>query len=87
MMLGRSIYQAVDYGDPALCIFLDLSKAFDTIDHVLLLEALEKMGIRETPHKLFSSYLCKRNKLYKFVKHIVVFCAEFFKARCWKQFC
>lgn len=61
--LLKNVYQKIDDGDPVLCIFLDLSKAFDTVDHTLLLDTLETLGIRGTPHKLFSSYLLNRRQI------------------------
>lgn len=41
-------------------IFLDLAKAFDVIDHKLLLHKLQYYGIKGTSHSWFSSYLTNR---------------------------
>ena len=41
-------------------VFLDIKKAFDTIDHSILLQRLEYYGIREEELKFFSSYLRNR---------------------------
>ncbi|KAG5896755.1 hypothetical protein JTB14_031735 [Gonioctena quinquepunctata] len=43
-----------------MCIFIDLSKAFDTVSHRLLLESLEDVGIRNNSLKFFESYLTNR---------------------------
>ena len=43
-------------------IFIDLKKAFDTVDHQILLEKMQFYGITGHAHKWFSSYLDNRKQ-------------------------
>ena len=47
-------------------IFIDLNKAFDTIDHQKLLIKFEHYGIRGMCHKLLTSYLSNRTQFTDF---------------------
>lgn len=49
-------------GDTALVVSLDLKKAFDTVDHDILLEKLRIFGFSDSAYDLFSSYLSCRKQ-------------------------
>ena len=51
-----------DEGKMNLSIFLDLKKAFDTVDHKTLLLKLRKYGIESTSYNWFNSYLTNREQ-------------------------
>ena len=62
------ITQDLDKGKIPISIFLDLSKAFDTLDHVILLQKLNYYGIKSVELKLFQDYLQNRTQYVSYDK-------------------
>ena len=54
------VINSLDSGDYTIGLFLDIQKAFDSIDHKILLDKLYAYGIRGVCNKLFESYLSNR---------------------------
>lgn len=62
LKLTSHLYKALDSKTPALCIFVDLSKAFDTVSHLKLLEKIKCYGLRGKVHNILKSYLSNREQ-------------------------
>lgn len=60
--LTNNIYSRLDQDKPVLCVFLDLAKAFDTVDHAILINLLEDLGFRGVALKLLTTYLKNRSQ-------------------------
>ena len=60
--LVDQITHELDNKQFSLGIFIDLSKAFDTLDHEILISKLNHYGIKGTANKWFYSYLEKRKQ-------------------------
>ena len=54
------ISEALDQGELVMGIFLDFSKAFDTVHHGILLQKRKLYGAKDTALKWFDSYLTNR---------------------------
>ena len=60
--LTEDIRQALDNNYFACGIFIDFQKAFDTVDHNILLKKLEHYGVRGLANDWFKSYLLNRKQ-------------------------
>ncbi|XP_058024513.1 uncharacterized protein LOC131190935, partial [Ahaetulla prasina] len=60
--LVDDLWRARDRGYSSALVLLDLSAAFDTIDHGILLHRLEGLGVGGTVYRWFSSYLSDRSQ-------------------------
>ena len=56
-MLVDQIYEAFEKNEYTLGVFIDLSKAFDTVDNSILLRKLELYGITDRNYAWIKSYL------------------------------
>ena len=75
---GHSTAHAINYSteiikneinkkNHVLGIFIDLSKAFDTLDHNILLHKINKLGIRGIANDLIRSYMTNRKQYTSFL--------------------
>jgi hypothetical protein len=65
----EDIQEALDKKRTAVGIFLDLTKAFDVINHDLLLIKLEVYGLRGKIHAWLRSYLTDRTQFVE-IQHV-----------------
>ncbi|XP_070800926.1 uncharacterized protein, partial [Pituophis catenifer annectens] len=60
--LVDDLWRARDRGCSSVLVLLDLSAAFDTIDHGIMLHRLEELGVGGTVLQWFSSFLSDRSQ-------------------------
>ena len=58
----KEVYSSLDSGMLSVGIFLDLAKAFDSLDRTILLKKLEFYGVRQSSLKWFISYFSNRRQ-------------------------
>ena len=66
--LVNELRQSFNENKFTVCIFIDLSKAFDTIDHKMLPHKLKHYGINGNILKWFSNYLSNRKQYIQYDK-------------------
>ena len=64
-----NIHRLLDDGNYVIGIFIDFTKAFDTVDHEILLHKLHRYGIRGHVNDFFRSYLTNRTQ-YTYVNGV-----------------
>ena len=65
-VLVDKILSALESGEVVLGVFLDFFKAFDMVNHTVLLQKLYKYGIRGMAHSWFTCYLSNRKQFVSY---------------------
>lgn len=58
----EAVKTQLDVGNNVLGLYLDLKKAFDTVDHSILLKKLYQYGVRGTAYDVLASYIDNRKQ-------------------------
>ena len=64
-VLTEELYSALNERDGVLSVFVDIRRAFDTVNHNILLGKLEMYGVRGPPLELIRSFLLDRRNHVK----------------------
>ena len=64
--LSNSVLRSMDQGMLTGSVFIDLKKAFDTVDHDLLIEKLFRYGVRNSELLWFRNYLHDRSQVVQY---------------------
>ena len=63
--ISQYLYNNMDKSNITYCAFIDCSKAFDTLDHIILLNKLHELGISKHVIEWCRSYLVGRRQSVK----------------------
>ena len=64
-MIIENIQSSLNLGKFIGVVFIDLWKAFDTVDHDILLKKLEHFGVSGIPNRWFRRYLKREHSLFQ----------------------
>jgi hypothetical protein len=70
LLLCNTVSGALDANKRCIGVFLDLTKAFDTVSVPILLQKLNCLGIRGVPYDWFQSYLSSRSQRIRIGENI-----------------
>ena len=70
MSIVENIQTLLDDGKYSAGVFVDLKKAFDTVDHNILLKKLDYYGVRGIANEWLASYLKNRKQFVSIGGHI-----------------
>ena len=76
--LFEKISSAIDRREHTVGIFLDLSKAFDTVNFNILFDKLEQYGIRGIALNWIKDYFSRRSQFVQFNEH----CSNYYSIKC-----
>lgn len=65
LLLQEIVTKAFEHGEFTLGVFLDIKKAFDTVHINILLQKLQRYGVKHTAFEMLSSYLYDRKQSVK----------------------
>ena len=65
-----NVYTNLDTGNVTVGVYLDLQKAFDTVDHSILLYKLQMCGIRGIVLDWFQDYLTDRQQVVTIANNV-----------------
>jgi len=76
--LTNTLLENIDKGLLTGLIFLDLSKAFDTLDHSIMLDTLTSLGMNHSTVQWFRSYLTMHTYLTYLTMHTQTVCPSLY---------